>query len=90
MNQIELQFFWPLTEQMPLDLDYSVCEKPKTTVGVCAIDSQTIEFNEFNSSLNYITTFTIDDNVVIKTKKLSWFGRLLYSTMGLKWEQKTY
>jgi hypothetical protein len=23
MQQLEIQFFWPLTEQIPLDLDYS-------------------------------------------------------------------
>lgn len=26
MYQQEIQFFWPLTEQIPLDLDYSTCK----------------------------------------------------------------
>ena len=26
MQQLEIQFFWPLTEQIPLDLDYSPCD----------------------------------------------------------------
>jgi len=29
MQQLEIQFFFPLTEQIPLDLDYSECDKPK-------------------------------------------------------------
>lgn len=29
MYQQEIQFFWPLTEQIPLDLDYTDCDKPK-------------------------------------------------------------
>jgi hypothetical protein len=29
MQQLEIQFFWPLTEQTPLDLDYTDCHKPK-------------------------------------------------------------
>ena len=29
MTQLPLIFFWPLTEQIPLDLDYTDCEKPK-------------------------------------------------------------
>lgn len=29
MRQLEIQFFWPLTEQMPLELDYTDCDKPK-------------------------------------------------------------
>ena len=31
MYQQEIKFFWPLTEQIPLDLDYSVCKKPNLT-----------------------------------------------------------
>lgn len=26
-NQTEIQFFWPLTEQIELDLDYSACPR---------------------------------------------------------------
>ena len=29
MYQQEIKFFWPLTEQIPLDLDFSESEKPK-------------------------------------------------------------
>jgi hypothetical protein len=29
MQQQEIQFFWPLTEQIPLALDYTDCDKPK-------------------------------------------------------------
>jgi hypothetical protein len=29
MQQLEIKFFWPLTEQMPLALDYTNCEKQK-------------------------------------------------------------
>ena len=29
MQQLEIQFFFPLTEQIPLDLDYTQPEKPK-------------------------------------------------------------
>ena len=29
MQQLEIQYFFPLTEQIPLDLDYSECDKPK-------------------------------------------------------------
>jgi len=30
MTQQEIQFFWPLTEQVPLELDYTDCHKPST------------------------------------------------------------
>jgi len=29
MQQLEIKFFWPLTEQIPLDLDYTGCESSK-------------------------------------------------------------
>ena len=29
MYQQEIEFFWPLTEQIPLELDYTDCYKPK-------------------------------------------------------------
>ena len=29
MYQQEIQFFWPLTEQIKLDLDFTECDKPK-------------------------------------------------------------
>jgi len=29
MYQQEIQFFWPLTEQIPLDLDFTDCDRPK-------------------------------------------------------------
>jgi hypothetical protein len=29
MTQLEIEFFWPLTEQIPLDLDYTDCNKPQ-------------------------------------------------------------
>ena len=29
MVQLSINFFWPLTEQIPLDLDYTDCDRPK-------------------------------------------------------------
>ena len=29
MQQLEIEYFFPLTEQIPLDLDFSESEKPK-------------------------------------------------------------
>jgi len=29
MRQLEIQYFYPLTEQIPLELDYTECVKPK-------------------------------------------------------------
>ena len=30
-RQLEIEYFWPLTEQISLDLDYTDCDKPRYT-----------------------------------------------------------
>lgn len=43
MQQLEIKFFWPLTEQVPLDLDYSPCENYWKNISVSNnINSQTL------------------------------------------------
>jgi hypothetical protein len=32
MKQIDFEYFWPLTQQISLDLDYANCEKPKLSI----------------------------------------------------------
>ena len=33
MKQLNIEFFWPLTEQIPLELDYSECKPhPSTSI----------------------------------------------------------
>ena len=37
MQQLEIEFFFPLTEQIPLDLDFTDCDKPKLwTIGTAS------------------------------------------------------
>ena len=41
-NQLEFKFFFPLTEQIPLELDYTDCERPKlhyTSGSPCIVGS---------------------------------------------------
>ena len=42
MQQLEIKYFWPLTEQIPLDLDFTECNKPKLSEPVNSIGSFTI------------------------------------------------
>ena len=89
MVQQELTFFWPLTEQIPLDLDHSNCIKPKT-------------FNTVNTNGMYLMStggttgsfitgnLTIDiDEMTYKTsKKPNILQSMLYKAMGIKLEKK--
>ena len=89
MQQLEIKFFWPLTEQIPLDLDYTGCEAPKLSV-------PNLYSNYAIRNINDITTtfvannLSIDvDTTVIKTKdEPPFYRKMLYKMMGIKWEKK--
>lgn len=91
MYQQEIKFFWPLTEQIPLDLDYSVCEKPKLSCSIIGDgNSYTIRSNDLTNYSITAANLNLDvGNTVVKLKeKPSLVRRALYSGLGLKWEVK--
>ena len=93
MNQLEIQFFWPLTEQMPLELDYSNCEKPKLYTGMLVAGSM-----NFDIGTTSTTTYALHvdgkismnaDEMTFKTsKKPNIIRRALFNIMGIKLEKK--
>jgi hypothetical protein len=94
MRQQEIQFFWPLTEQVPLDLDYSDCEKPKLYQTYDATNNGAITYTLGTWQTGDVTitaaNMNIDvDTTVIKVKdKPNLCRRTLYKCLGLKWEIK--
>lgn len=90
MRQLEIEFFWPLTQQIPLGLDYESCAKPKLTT---TIDSgQTFTISNGGTFTTTITAshMSLDiDTTTIKVKeKPSLCSRIIYKCLGLKWEKK--
>ena len=93
MYQQEIKFFWPLTEQIPLDLDYSVCEKTKLSVSSLEYGKYSLTSASNWDTLN--TTITaanlnldVGSTVVKLKEKPSLVRRALYSGLGLTWEVK--
>jgi hypothetical protein len=84
MQQQEIKFFWPLTEQIPLDLDYSVCDKPELSVSV---DSPifTVASNESNITLS--NSFVGKINFTLNEKP-SIIKRLVYKLLDISWKVK--
>jgi len=86
MQQLEISLFWPLTEQVPLDLDYANCEKPKLYT------IETTGSYILNTGGTYTTqivgNFQIDaDNTTFKTsKKPNIIRKMLFDVMGIKLE----
>ena len=90
MRQLEIRYFWPLTEQIPLDLNYENCEKLKLTVS--ATDGQTLTINDGGTLVTTITASHLNldiDTTVVKVKeKPNLCSRIIYKCLGLKWEKK--
>lgn len=93
MYQQEIKFFWPLTEQIPLDLDYSVCVKPNLYVNSTITSSYAFDGN------SGLTTSVIECRVnpsemTVAVDKLTFtlkdkpnvLRRLVYKIIGVNWK----
>ena len=88
--QKEIQFFWPLTEQIPLDLNYAECHVPKYVYSDVSLTGGTgITFN--TSAPTWTTSINIDTNniVIISKTKQPLYRRVLYKLLGIKWQCET-
>jgi hypothetical protein len=97
MHQTEIQFFWPLTEQIPLDLEYGPTHLHYRAKGIAGVHSMPIqgtihEFTKVPTGHPSLTTshFNIDvQSTTLKTEtKPPLYRRVLYRLLGLKWEIK--
>lgn len=95
MHQLEIQFFYPLTEQIPLDLDYSDCEAPKvwkfapsvTELTVANIQPNTFEFRPDPKCVGY---WEVSNGVhVWREQRPSWLHQHMTRVFfGWKWNDK--
>ena len=99
MYQQSIEFFWPLTEQIPLDLDYSNCEKPKITTDYNSLSSISINgtgatwTTAINPQLtvtpiNSVGELTIGGINVGLDKKPTWLQSKLFKLLGFNWKDK--
>lgn len=99
MQQLSLTYFWPLTEQISLDLDYKPCkdyeeEKQKNTLscwgGVtnCQLVSNGNTAVWSGSVTPHIVVYPEKTPITIRTeKKPSILARWIYKIIGAKWEK---
>lgn len=92
MKQIEIDFFWPLTEQVALDLDYTDCVEPQLSMPLVIGDGVYTLINSNNTDTVSVcaSNLTIDANTTVMKlrNKPNFIQRMLYSILGLKWELK--
>jgi hypothetical protein len=103
MQQLNIEYFFPLTEQIPLELDYTDCAKPKLwttidsgltlTVGTGGTTTwaqpHTIAFKPEDDSVGYWELGT--GFHFYNKKKPNWLQRKMVALfMGLKWKNDLF
>jgi hypothetical protein len=97
-NQLEIKYFWPLTEQIPLDLDYTNCERPKlytssgTTIQGTTGTTWVTAVSNITPSLvvngDNVEGYMKIGNLHIGQKKPNFFRKVIYKILGFNWEKK--
>lgn len=83
MKQLEIEFFWPLTEQIVLDLEYAPCEPPKLEVKYDGIIAYPTTSGDW-SSIGTVTIKTTE--LTIETPHMPWYRKLAFKLLGFKWK----
>lgn len=94
MHQLEIQFFWPLTEQILLDLDCSGCDtRPKITTSNYFTTSNlscNTGLTVVEPTWNVRPMFQIEpDTITLRMNKpIPWYRKMLYKLLGMNVEEK--
>jgi hypothetical protein len=88
MHQLEIQFFWPLTEQIPLELDYECCDtRPKITASNLLCNTG---FTVAAPTWNVRPVLQIEPDAITlrMNKPIPWYRKMLYKLLGMNVEEK--
>lgn len=96
MKQLEINFFWPLTEQIPLDLDYTPSTKYAENKRNESFKNGVIDIRNggtFTITASKIEpNFTIDIDqtpiTIVSKEKPGLFRSYIYKILGMKWKSK--
>jgi len=102
-KQSEIPFFWPLTEQIPLDLDYGPTHlhyRAKGIAGVCSMpiggsvhEFTTVAMAPITPSItitpnNSVGNLNLGGVSIGMENKPKWYQRLLFKLLGFNWKDK--
>jgi hypothetical protein len=103
MQQLEISYFFPLTEQIPLDLDFTLTEKyildkraeqarnSVTSGMLLSVGNGGTTWTTMSTNLGS-PSFTINVDAmpitVISKKKPNFIMRFIYKSMGMKWKSE--
>jgi hypothetical protein len=88
-NQLEFKFFWPLTEQIPLELNYEGCEIKNQYVYSSSIGLQVSTGLTFvDSAPTWTPSLHIDsETITFNNLKMPWYRKALFKLIGFKWKK---
>lgn len=86
-NQNSIEYFWPLTEQIPLGLNFEGCEPPKlytlSNTTVSNVPAQlTITPN------NPVGQLTLGPMSIGLESEPKWYQKVLYKLLGFNWKNQ--
>ena len=102
MQQLEIQYFFPLTEQVPLDLDFKPCEEHAKKLqeerwknSVTITTGMGLTGNTWATTISNnlgAPSFTINVDAmpitIVSKKKPNFIMKFIYKSMGMKWKSK--
>ena len=90
MTQLEIKYFWSLTEQIPLDLDYTDCSKVYTVPLPGIGGSGGILPSGASGTWAVSTTLNIEPNrmTVSLDKPVPWYRKVLFNLLGIRVVEK--
>jgi len=98
MQQLNIDYFFPLTEQVPLDLDFKPCEEHakqlqeerwKNSVTITT-GMGLLVGNGGTTWVNPSFTINVDQTpiTIVSKKKPNFIKQFIYKSLGMKWKSE--
>lgn len=92
MKQLEIEFFFPLTEQIPLDLDYSQCPPHEYYIRAKGIAGTHGPFPLYPTGAGFVEAPSVSavtiqaEQLTIKGQPMPWYRKILFKLIGFKYD----
>jgi hypothetical protein len=97
-NQLRIEYFWPLTEQIGLDLDYNGCDTRQSS-GLTVSSGTGITFANPTWTTTVAPTLSVSPTDAVGTlsiggvnvgleAKPKWYQKALFKILGFNWKDK--
>ena len=99
IKQVEIEFFFPLTEQIPLGLDYTGCKIEKVTVTTLNNGTTSFYLDPTWNTTTIAPTLSVQPQNSVgqlnigglqlgMEKQPSWYQKVIFKLLGFNWKDK--